>query len=113
MIHVTILKAGHQYKGFICVGHAGYAREGYDIICSAVSALTINTINSLEQFTEDDFEAEQSEDGGYLKLTISDHASEKAELLMKSLVLGLQTVEEEYGREFLTMETRELPCETE
>ena len=99
MIHVTILKAGHQYKGFICVGHAGYAREGYDIICSAVSALTINTINSLEQFTEDDFEAEQ--------------ASEKAELLMKSLVLGLQTVEEEYGREFLTMETRELPCETE
>ena len=35
-------------------GHAGYAEEGYDIICAAVSALTVNTINSIEQFTEED-----------------------------------------------------------
>lgn len=104
MISITIFKAGHQYKGFICEGHAGYAEEGYDIICSAVSVLTINTINSLEQFTEDDFQVEQAEDGGYLKLVLDGEVSEQSELLMKSLVLGLQTIEENYGKEFLNIE---------
>ena len=27
-------------------GHAGYAEEGQDIVCAAVSALVINTVNS-------------------------------------------------------------------
>ena len=103
MISITIYKAGHQYKGFICEGHAGYAEEGYDIICSAVSVLTINTINSLEQFTEDDFQVEQAEDGGYLKLILGGEVSEQTELLMKSLILGLQTIEENYGKEFLNI----------
>ena len=57
MISVTIYRAGHQYRGFLCEGHAGYAEEGYDIICSAVSALTVNTINSIETLTEDEINA--------------------------------------------------------
>ena len=107
MISITVFKAGHQYKGFLCEGHAGYAEEGYDIICSAVSVLTINTINSLEQFTGDDFQVEQAEDGGYLKLTMDGELSAEADVLMKSLVLGLQTIEENYGKEFLTVTCEE------
>lgn len=107
MISITVLKAGHQYKGFICEGHAGYAEEGYDIICSAVSALTINTVNSLEQFTEDDFQVEQAEEGGYLKLVLSGRLSAEADILMKSLVLGLHTIAENYGQEFLTVTCEE------
>ena len=34
-------------------GHAGYAEEGQDIICAAVSALIVNTVNSVETLTED------------------------------------------------------------
>ena len=103
MISVKIWKTGQQYKGFVCEGHAGYAEAGSDIVCAAVSALTINTVNSLEQFTEDAFEVEQAEDGGYLKLNITGELSLQAEILMKSLVLGLQTIEENYGSEFLTV----------
>ena len=28
-------------------GHAGYAKRGEDIVCAAISVLTINTINSI------------------------------------------------------------------
>lgn len=104
MISVTIYETDHQYCGFLCKGHAGYAEEGYDIICSAVSALTVNTIQSLEQFTEDGMEVEQAQDGGYLKLNLTGTLSKEADVLMKSLVLGLQTIEANYGSEFVNVQ---------
>ena len=107
MISVTILKNGEEYRGFISEGHAGYAEEGYDIICAAVSVLTINAVNSLEELTEDEFQAEQSPDGGYLKLTFTGSVSKEAELLMKSLELGLRSMEESYGNEFLSVKIRD------
>ena len=69
-----ILQCGnlrHQYKGFESKGHADYAEDGDDIVCAAVSALTFNAVNSIEKFTEDAFQVEQAEDGGYLKVHVS------------------------------------------
>ena len=34
-------------------GHAGYDDIGKDIVCAAVSVLVINTLNSIERFTDD------------------------------------------------------------
>ena len=47
-----------HYLDFLSKGHAGYAEEGQDIVCAAVSALIITTVNSLEEFTEEQIEAE-------------------------------------------------------
>ena len=55
MIEVQALKEKGHYKSFHIQGHAGYADAGEDIVCAAVSALVINTINSIEEFTEDAF----------------------------------------------------------
>lgn len=44
-----------RITGFDISGHAGLADSGYDIICSAVSALAINTVNSIENLTDDRF----------------------------------------------------------
>ncbi len=104
MISVTVFQKDGQFTGFLCQGHAGYAEEGYDIVCSAVSALTLNTVNSLEAFTEDGMKVEQKEDGGYLKLELTGEISGEADLLMRSLILGLQTIEESCGSRFLTVE---------
>ena len=44
MISVTVYKdRNNHYTGFRCDGHAGYAELGEDIVCSAVSVLTLNT----------------------------------------------------------------------
>ena len=56
MIHVTILSEHVKTEcvGFQTAGHAGYADAGQDIVCAAASVLVINTMNAIEQFTEDD-----------------------------------------------------------
>ena len=43
----------NQCVGFTSEDHAGYAQEGEDIVCAGISALVINTVNSIEDFTED------------------------------------------------------------
>ena len=53
MIKITVYSRQDQSTGFRSEGHAGYAEEGYDIICAAVSVLSVNLVNSIEEFTED------------------------------------------------------------
>jgi uncharacterized protein YsxB (DUF464 family) len=101
MIRFEVTRSDGHYTGFVCVGHAGYREEGQDIICAAVSALTVNTVNSIEALTEDAFSVEQGEDGGYLKLELTETLSEATVLLMDSLILGMQNILEAYGDEYL------------
>ena len=63
MTHITIYKSTNGgIVGFRSAGHAGYAEEGSDIICSAVSILTFNTINSIEKFTDAKFDVSVDEE---------------------------------------------------
>lgn len=103
MIQFIVWKSDNQYKGFESSGHAGYAQEGEDIVCSAVSALTINAVNSIETFTEDDYVVEQAEDGGFLRVRFDNVLSDRASLLMDSLVLGIESIEADYGKEYITL----------
>ena len=56
MINITVKKRNGSYLDFSSRGHAGYAEEGQDIVCAAVSALIITTVNSLDEFTEEKVE---------------------------------------------------------
>ena len=95
MITVEIRKSGESYLGFSCKGHAGYAEEGFDIICSAVSVLTVNTINSIEQF-----KAEAAD--GMVRWKFTEiPISNEAKLLMDSLCLGLEQIQESYGKKYI------------
>lgn len=100
MIIAEIRKSGGDYVSFSCRGHAGYAEEGYDIICAAVSALTVNTINAIERFTEDAFEGDAS-DGDISWRFTERPVSDKAGLLMDTLVLGLKDIQESYGKKYI------------
>ena len=46
MITIKVRKKNGSYEEFISKGHAGYAEAGQDIVCAAVSALIINTVNA-------------------------------------------------------------------
>ena len=100
MIQVQFKKEQGQYKSFQIEGHAEYAEEGEDIICAAVSALVINTINSIEQFTEDTFTCD-CQDGMIKSWEFPSDVSEATALLMDSLRHGLQNVEKSYGETYI------------
>lgn len=108
MTTITIMKSKTgEYREVTCAGHAGYAQAGSDIICSAISILVINTINSLEQLTETDSVVTVEEESGkiYLKLNRVD---EKGTLLLDAMVLGLQNVVAEYGKRYLKLIIKEV-----
>ena len=106
MINITVKKRNGSYLDFLSRGHAGYAEEGQDIICAAVSVLMVNTANSIETLTEDGFTCE--EDDGYVAIAIEEEASEGAYLLMESLRLGLESIRETYGDAYLDIVTKEV-----
>ena len=64
MIRVKFYRKEGRFFGFQLKGHAGYAEPGEDILCSAVSALAINTVNSLEELTKDRLIAEEHDGMG-------------------------------------------------
>lgn len=82
-------------------GHAGFAEEGSDIVCAAVSVLVLNTINAIEAFTHTAFRCEADEvEGGFLEVSfpnISMQADHDACLLLKCMAKGLSDLEEQYG----------------
>lgn len=108
MIRFTVWKSGDQYSGFRCAGHAGFADAGSDIVCSAVSALTFNTVNSIEKFTDDAFTVEAGKDGGMLTVRFPETLSAKAVLLMDSLILGIESIQADYGNEYITLTSEEV-----
>ncbi|HJB87893.1 MAG TPA: ribosomal-processing cysteine protease Prp [Candidatus Blautia excrementigallinarum] len=106
MITVTVSKKNNSYTEFVSRGHAGYAEEGQDIICAAVSALIISTVNSLEALTKDHFRLEDKD--GYVRILFPEELSDGGKLLMDSLVLGLTEIEKSYSKRYLKVKVREV-----
>ena len=104
MIKVSVYKnAENLITGFTLSGHADYSEYGSDVVCAAVSALVINTINSIENFTSDKFRIEQDEKNGFLEFHVISSMSNNSNLLLSSLALGLQGIEEEYSDKYIKL----------
>mgnify|MGYP000791789957 CR=1 FL=1 len=95
MINITVKKRKGSYLDFLSKGHAGYAEEGQDIVCAAASILVINTINAIEEFTEDDASLISEDETGMISYHLN-HPSKDAQLLLKSLILGFENMESNY-----------------
>ncbi|KLU73636.1 MAG: hypothetical protein RHS_0492 [Robinsoniella sp. RHS] len=107
MIKITVYKSSEVYRGFVAKGHAGYGEEGQDIICAAVSVLTVNAINSIEQFTEDKFAVRQDDDG-LVELILEGVVSKETKLLLDSMILGLKDIQNNYGNEYIKIIFKEV-----
>ena len=110
MIRVTIYKdSKEQYTGFRALGHAGLSEAGQDIVCAAVSVLTINTVNSIEAYAPDKTSLVSDESDGLMDFQIKGNPSEEAELLLKSMILGLQEIaEDENYRQYMELAFEEV-----
>ena len=97
-----------RYAYFECAGHADdSAVEGEDIICAAISMLVINTINSLEVLAQADITYAAAEEGGHISCRFETPPDEKAALLVDSMILGLQSIRDSYGDEYLVINLKE------
>ena len=89
MINVILFNKKEKPLGFEITNH------GKDIVCSAVSALSLNTVNSIKTFTNAKFTLDFNKNGGFLKFIMLEYC-ENATLLLNSLILGLEGIKLEY-----------------
>ena len=89
-------------------GHAGYADAGQDIVCAAASILVINTINAIEEFTEDDASLISEDEMGMISYHLN-HPSKDAQLLLNTMILGLeQMVDDDNYAEYIDLTFEEV-----
>ena len=93
MINIIVYVKDAKYTGLKVSGHADFGEEGKDIVCAAVSVLTLNLANSIERFCDDSFIVDS--DDGYFYLNLN-YRSEKSGVLLDACILGLMDIGEEY-----------------
>lgn len=91
------------------MGHAEYAKRGKpDILCAAISALTIGAINSIQELAGERLNVTQNEETGFLKCDFESILQEKSSFLMDSLVFSLENISREYGEKYLQVKFEEV-----
>ncbi|MBR1561071.1 MAG: ribosomal-processing cysteine protease Prp [Clostridia bacterium] len=100
---VTFYKrADGALVGFRAQGHSGYAQAGEDIVCAGISALTQTTLNGLVNVARVPVTHRQDDRTALLEANIGPDANEKqleqAQLLLETLLQGLQAIERSYPR---------------
>lgn len=89
-----------EYTGFTCKGHVGFDNYGKDIVCAAVSALVINTINSLDEIVHEKITVDSDEKNGVITCKFAEPLKETSKVLMDSLTLGLTHITRQYGERY-------------
>ena len=105
MVTARVVKDSSGYVSFECRGHAGFMKKGKDIVCSAISMLTINTANSIMALTDTKISVDEND--GFISWRFEGTAGHDATLLMDSLIIGLRSVEEDYSK-YLTLSVEEV-----
>lgn len=108
-IDITRNKANHII-GFKLSGHAGYAKNGSDIVCSAVSVLAQTAVQGLKMVADIDIRYEMKD--GFLSCKLPTELTEK-QLIMSTAILetmyvGLKNIEENYKKHIDVRENEEV-----
>jgi uncharacterized protein YsxB (DUF464 family) len=89
--------------GFNATGETGFSQYGLDIIAAAVSTLILNTINCLRLLTDEIVEDEVRRN--YAKCILpnlkNNKGSKEGRILLRSLMLGIESVQESYGEKYV------------
>ena len=89
MTKAKLIKEGDVYTALV-KGHAGYAAEGFDIVCSAVSIILYTLAEFLEKHPE--IKSESVIEKGYAKITIDAKTSD-AKNAVELLVCGFEILD--------------------
>ena len=120
MTKVVFYKQNGSYYGFHEVGHAGYADEGFDIVCAALSAMTMLIVNTVEVVwganVDYDYDAESGDITVTVKEALPEYAStDEKQYAISGLFEGyfyqLMDMIEDYS-DYIDVEVEEKPIKS-
>ncbi len=103
MIKANIEHYQNYISGFTITGHADAGEYGQDIVCSAVSVLSISTVNGLQEVAGIDIEVESDDkNGGYLSVKVpvikDSKQSIQADAILRTFENGLKDITARYSK---------------
>lgn len=91
--------------GFIARGNTGFSQYGLDIVAAGVSALILNTMNSLQHLSKDVFDMDARQN--YTKCLLSKKGvfpSRETSVLLQALEIGIYSIQNTYGEKYVIIE---------
>ena len=102
---MTIVKVKKQNSSIIqveCSGHSGYASEGEDIVCSAISSIVQTAGMGLRMYLKLNVIEDIDEKKGFYKISIPENLNSKdrhdADVILETMFLGLKDIESGYSK---------------
>ena len=95
MTIATFVKKNGNFCGFHICGHSGYSEEGSDIVCAAVSAMAMLTINTVSEEFGLDTEVTADENGPVIDFKLKTE-NRYASALISGLANELSALENDY-----------------
>ena len=105
MTKITIFKTDDIIWSYQVKGHSGFAEEGKDIVCSAVSTATQMTLVGLKEVLK--LKVESIIEDGFLQVRLldGDENNKDAQILLNTMFLTLQDIAKNYAKN-VKMEVR-------
>ena len=99
MVKVEIKRDSGKLVSYKASGHAESVDDGFDMICSAISAASIMIANGITEILH--IKPSITVDDGFMHIDLRNLACgdiEKCQLLMETLLLGVKSIEQNYGK---------------
>jgi uncharacterized protein YsxB (DUF464 family) len=93
MIRININYQDNYIKQITLKGHANYANYGNDIVCAAVSATYLCTINGIFSINDNSIEVLSKNDCQIINVLINNDTINK---LLENMIRCLKSLEEKY-----------------
>ncbi len=92
-VDYTVNKDG-SFKEVEIKGHADSSEiEGHDLVCAAVSSITVGALNALNEIDNYDIKIEN----GYIRLKSRNKISRHDSVVIETMMVQLATIEDSYG----------------
>ena len=84
-------------------GHAGYAKSGFDIVCSGITTATYTSINLIDKINSDCFKLDVKENAGYLHMSLdyqnlSNEQIDLIQLIIRNLIDMYEEIKRSYPK---------------
>ena len=95
MIRINVIINNNNYKEISFKGHALYDDYGKDIVCAAVSATYLCTVNAILSISSDSINVIQSDDINIIEVIYNDNITKK---LLDNMLKCLKSIEKNYPK---------------
>jgi uncharacterized protein len=108
MTSVVFTRSSGKLVSFNISGHAGFAEENEDIVCSAISAISLTIVNGITEILKIDIDCTVKD--GFLSGDVHKLSSEeidRCQVLLETMLLGLENIKINYS-DYIEIEIEEV-----